>query len=100
MEVYTNLGGSRKMADKEYLDFLKEGKQEFDEITITLRDYDNQLIKFLEAARSTDNPGHSFPVTIDKDDKEHEQDFYFDGDGAFYIKDIKLNGQNYKGEKK
>jgi hypothetical protein len=87
------------MSKRKYLEFLKSSKPKFDEITITIRDLDQALIKFLTAAQGTANVGHSYPVTIDGDDAEHKQEFFFDGDGSFYIKDIKLNGKKWKEEK-
>lgn len=84
------------MKDKKYLNHLKGDKPEFDEIVIKLRDPENQLIKFLIAARGNANPGHSFPVVLDPDDSEHKKEFFFDGDGSFFIKDIKFNGEEWK----
>jgi hypothetical protein len=87
------------MADKKYIDHLKGDKPEFDEIKILVRDPDHQLIKFIKAIRGAANPGHSFPVVVDPDDSEYERKFYFDGDGSFYIKDIKFNGKEWEDKK-
>jgi len=84
------------MKDKQYLNHLKGDKPEYDTITITLRDPDHQMIKFVEAARNAANPGHSYEVVLDPDSKQYKQSFDFDGDGAFHIKDIKFNGQKWK----
>lgn len=86
------------MDDKKYLKHLKGDKPEMDQITILIRDPDHQMIKFLHAARAAANPGHSYTVVIDPDSKQ-SQDFGFDGDGSFFIKDIKFNGKEYKEEK-
>ncbi len=75
---------------------IKEQDDDYDEIVIRLRDPEKQMSKFLKAAKTAANIGHSYPVTIDGDDKEYKQDFYFDGDGPFYIKDIKINGEELK----
>jgi hypothetical protein len=58
------------------------------QIIVSLNDPDGSLIKFLEALKSTANPGHSFEVIMDPDGDE-PQKFGFDGDGAFRIGDIK-----------
>jgi hypothetical protein len=87
------------MSEKQYLENLKGDKPKHDEIMILVRDYENQLIKLIKAIGDTANPGHSFPVVIDPGDSEHEQKFYFDGDGAFYIKNVKINGKEYKEDK-
>ena len=58
-----------------------------EELTITLRDPDGSLIKFLKHLALTANPGHSFGVVVDPDG-DKPQTFGFDGDGAFYIESI------------
>lgn len=61
-----------------------------DEITVLVRDPDSSLEKFLRALATHANPGHSFSVKMDEDEPET---FGFDGDGGFYIKDIRVKGK-------
>ncbi len=63
------------------------------EITIKLRDYDNQLVQLIEYIRVLAGPGHSFIVDVDPDMRENKRTFSMDGDGAFFIKEIKMNGK-------
>ena len=58
-------------------------------ITVLVRDQDDQLEKMIEYIRNKANPGHSFPVIVDPNDSEYRKEFFFDGDGAFFIKKIK-----------
>ena len=63
------------------------------ELVITLRDPDYQLVRLIEYIRVLAGPGHSFEVVVDPDMSENKKSFGMDGDGAFYIKDIKMNGK-------
>ncbi len=76
-------------------------KKDFDEITVKVRDYEDQLVKMIDHIMRAANPGHSFEVIVDPDLRERTTKFYFDGDGAFYIKEVKKNGKkvNIKDEK-
>ena len=65
--------------------------QEFDEITVQLRDPDNQLVKMIEYIKGAANIGHSFEVVVDPDMREYRKSFFMDGDGSFYIKEVKKN---------
>lgn len=67
---------------------VADGVTDLTTITVTLRDPERSLVKFLEALRSCANPGHSFPVVMDPDDPDTET-FFFDGDGSFFIDEIK-----------
>lgn len=64
------------------------------EIKVMLRDPDNSLGKFLLALAGTANPGHSFEVVMDPDNRETRQTFGFDGDGPFFIKKILKDGED------
>jgi len=64
-----------------------------DEIKIIVIDDENQLVKMVEYIRSTAGIGHSFEVIVDPDTKDYTKKFYFDGDGAFFIKEVKKNGK-------
>lgn len=66
-------------------------RKDFDEITITLRDPDNQLILMLDHIKHIANIGHSYQVIVDPEVREYTKKFFLDGDGSFYIKDIKYN---------
>jgi len=68
-------------------------KEDLTEITIKLRDLDNQLVTLIEYIRILAGPGHSFEVVVDPDMREHRKSFFMDGDGSFLIKDVKLNGK-------
>jgi hypothetical protein len=61
------------------------------EITIKLRDPDNQLLRLLDYIRELSSPGHSFSVVVDPDMSENRKSFGIDGDGSFFIRQIKLN---------
>ena len=65
-------------------------------ITILVDDQDEQLEKFLKLIKIASQIGHSFPVVVDPDDSEYKRDFFFDGDGAFKIRDMKI--RNLKNE--
>ncbi len=60
-------------------------------LTIELTDPDNQLKRLIDYVKETANVGHSFPIIVDQNDKSHEEEFYIDGDGAFYIESVKLD---------
>jgi len=64
---------------------------EYDEIIINLRDPDNQLVKLIDYIQRLSAPGHSFDVVVDPDMKENRESFFIDGDGPFFIKDVKMN---------
>lgn len=63
------------------------------ELIVKLRDPDNQLVRLIDYIQRTAGPGHSFEVVVDPDDKEYRKSFYMDGDGPFYIQDIKKDGK-------
>ena len=71
-------------------------RKELDELVIKLRDYDDQLFKLIDYIMHTANVGHSFEVVVDPDMREHRKTFYMDGDGSFYIKEVKKNGNKMK----
>jgi len=60
-------------------------------ITILVRDQDDSLENFLEYIKPTANIGHSFEVVVDPDMSEYRKRFFFDGDGSFFIKKIKVS---------
>lgn len=66
------------------------------EIKVILRDPDDQLIRMIDYIKSTANVGHSFEVVVDPDSRETKRSFGIDGDGAFFIKDIKKDGKKIK----
>jgi len=68
------------------------------EITIKLNDPDNQLIRLIDHISKASAPGHSFDVVVDPDMSEYKKDFFIDGDGSFYIKELKMNGKKVKFE--
>lgn len=70
--------------------------KDFDEITIKLRDPDNQLILMLDHMKTIANVGHSYPVIVDPELREYTKKFFFDGDGSFFIKEIKYNKRKVK----
>jgi hypothetical protein len=67
-------------------------------IEITVRDHDDQLVKMIEHIRQLSSPGHSFITIVDPDasKKEGKETFSFDGDGSFFIKEIKMNDKKLK----
>jgi hypothetical protein len=50
---------------------------------------DECLVKLLEYVQALGNPGHSFSIVVDPESSESKETFYFDGDGASAIYDIK-----------
>ena len=66
----------------------------FDELIIKVSDPENQLVKMIDYIMHTANIGHSFEVVVDPDMSEYTKKFYMDGDGSFYIKEIKKNGKS------
>lgn len=71
-------------------------KQDQTEITIILRDPDNQLIRLIDYISRKSGIGHSFEVVVDPNDSEYRKSFFIDGDGPFYIYDLKKNGKKVK----
>lgn len=71
-------------------------KEDLTEITIRLRDPDNQLIRLIDHIGRASAPGHSFEVIVDPNDSEFAKSFFIDGDGAFYIEDLKINDKKVK----
>jgi hypothetical protein len=68
-------------------------KEDLTELTIKLRDPDYQLVRLIEYIRILAGPGHSFEVVVDPDMREHRKSFGIDGDGVFFIKELKMNGK-------
>lgn len=75
--------------------------KDLDEIVVKVRDPDNQLVKMIDHIMHSANIGHSFEVIVDPDLRERTKKFYMDGDGSFYIKEVKKNGKkvNVKDDK-
>ncbi len=67
-------------------------------IEVLVRDHDHQLIKMIEHIRALAAPGHSFVVIVDPDASKNEgkETFSMDGDGSFFIKDIKMDGKKFE----
>jgi len=76
-------------------------KKPMTKIEILVRDNDDQLVKMIEYIRILSAPGHSFEVIVDPDRTKEEGKaiFFMDGDGSFFIKDIKKNGKKVKTNK-
>jgi hypothetical protein len=55
---------------------------------VQVDDDEGQLEKMLAHIQHTAGIGHSFHVVVDPGDSDHEQKFFFDGDGAFRIYDM------------
>jgi hypothetical protein len=68
-------------------------RKELDELVIKLRDHDDQLFELIDYIMHTANVGHSFEVVVDPDMREHRKSFYMDGDGSFYIQEVKKNNK-------
>jgi len=65
-------------------------KKQLKTITITCRDPDDTLVKLLNHIKTAGNVGHSFSIIVDPEGDGTER-FGWDGDGADYIKDIKVS---------
>lgn len=66
-------------------------EDELQEITVKVRDPDNQLIKLITYIKQLAGPGHSFSVIVDPDSSENRKSFGMDGDGSFAIQEVMLN---------
>ena len=75
---------------------IEEQEDKYTEIVVNVRDLDNSLIRLIDYIQSKANPGHSFEVVVDPDDSEYKKSFYMDGDGSFFVKDIKKDGKKVK----
>lgn len=53
-------------------------------------DQDEEMQKFLELIKIASQVGHSLEVIADPDNKEYRRSFFFDGDGAFKIRDLRV----------
>lgn len=71
-------------------------REDLSEIKVLLRDPDNQLVKMIDYIMHTANIGHSFEVVVDPDLREYTKKFYMDGDGSFYIQEVKKDGNKVK----
>ena len=71
-------------------------REDLDEITVLLRDHDDQLVKMIDYIMGNAGPGHSFEVVVDPDMRENRKSFFMDGDGSFYIQEVKKNGNKVK----
>lgn len=60
-------------------------------ISIETTDYENTLEDLIEYIKKISEYGHTFDVIVDPGNKEFEQTFEIDGDGAFRINTIKSN---------
>lgn len=69
---------------------------EYTEIVVNVKDFENSLIRLIDYIQKTANPGHSFEVVVDPEDSEYKKSFYMDGDGSFFIKDVKKDGKKVK----
>ena len=58
-------------------------------ISIKVTDDENSLEDLIEYIKKVANIGHTFNVTVDPGNKDYEKSFEIDGDGTFYIDDIK-----------
>jgi hypothetical protein len=68
-------------------------KSKFNEITILCNNataYES-LVPLLKYIARNGNPGHSFDIVVDPDSSDSKRSFEFDGDGAHFNKQIKLN---------
>lgn len=73
--------------------------REFTKIEVLVDDYEDQLVKMIEYIKNTANIGHSFDVVVDPDLSDYRKKFFFDGDGSFYIKEVKRDGKKVKIDK-
>lgn len=69
---------------------------EYTEIVVNVRDLENSLLRLIDYIQKTAGPGHSFDVVVDPEDSEYKKSFFIDGDGDFFIKDIRKNGKKVK----
>lgn len=80
--------------------YLNEEEQEFKEIELKVRDREGTLEELLNYIKDIGNIGHSFEIVVDPDNSEYKKTFGWDGDGADYIKNIKVeSAKNEESEK-
>jgi len=64
------------------------------EIAITCTPQSEEaLVAILSEIKRRGDPGHSFEITMDADSDEGPANLGWDGDGADYIKEVKVNGK-------
>jgi len=73
--------------------------EDFDKIEFLVKGDDGQMVSLLEYIRACASPGHSFDIVVDPDMREYRKSFFADGDGSFFMKDIKKNGVKIKTDK-
>ena len=79
--------------------FLNEGVPEKDMhvYQVVCRDPDGTLKEIIECIAACGNTGHTFSVIVDPDaEKPGERKFEWDGDGADYIKEVKVISEPVK----
>lgn len=72
--------------------YIKENKDDMNKtkiITIKVNDVTGDLENLLKCIKATSDPGHTFDVIVDPIDTKNAESFEMDGDGSFYIFDIK-----------
>ena len=72
--------------------------EEFTKVEFLVKGDEGQMAKMIEHIRSSAIVGHSFEIVVDPDSDETRK-FYADGDGAFFIKDVKVDGRKFKVDK-
>jgi len=80
---------------------LMEGvpREDMKEVTVLYRDGECCLEELLLYIGKNGNTGHSFSIVVDPDGDENERkEFYWDGDGADYMHEVKVNGKKYTGK--
>ena len=71
----------------------------FTKVEFLVKGDEGQMAKMVEYIRSTAIVGHSFEIVVDPDSRETKRSFSADGDGAFFIKDVKVDGRKFKVDK-
>ena len=77
------MGAIKQLFERSYQDIFN--------ISVEVRDPENQLIDMIEYIKKIANGGHSYKITVDPDSSDYKKDFYIDGDGAFHINDVKVD---------
>jgi hypothetical protein len=78
--------------DSGWADKVKKNLAGDELIEIDVDDEEGQLAKLLAYIRANSEVGHSFDIVVDPSDPELAKKFYIDGDGAFRIRKIKVDG--------
>lgn len=87
----------RKTAEAKRLELQNDlGDSYNDEVEVSFRvkgDAKSEMVEMLKYISDIGGVGHSFEIVVDPDLSDYREEFFFDGDGADGIDDIKIDGE-------